>query len=512
MVKPRWEVKIGSPVMATDGEYGRLQQLILDPHQQRVVALLVRKHGLIPAHIVIVPEDQVAEATDREVRLKISQKQVDALPEYLPDSGLEVEGRHYGVDDDSFAVRGAQGFEIGRTPTARRPGMLENQIPQAERERLALQLRAGHEVFCRDGHAGKVSLMLLGPRGRVKGFVMHTGHLPGRNLIVPVAWVQEVDKENVHLSVEKHALESLPDYGPDIDLAEEVDKALWTDEFLRETDYKEIEVRVENGIVILRGHVITLMNRLRIEDATRSVPGVLGVENHLVVDDDLVFAVVQALGNDRRTELERVSVGAQNGVITLNGKVGSAAIRDAAEEVAANIPEVRGVVNYLEAPHVIVDPDEEIVLEPPIGQEVSATDMLFGLVERVIINPHNRRVTAFVSHGNFPDLGHTDEHGLPDESSLQERRILLPIHMVRYEAVGSVELNVSSREALRERDFVPSDFVSPPEGWQPPYPYHQDDVLFERANQIDQKYEKPSRRVKQRRHSTRRGINPAHGE
>jgi hypothetical protein len=138
--------------------------------------------------------------------------------------------------------------------------------------------------------------------------------------------------------------------------------------------------------------------------------------------------------------------------------------------------------------------------------------MLFGKVERVIINPHNRRVTAFVAYGDFLDLGHTDEYGLPDDSSLQERRILLPIHMVRYEAVGSVQLNVSGREALREREFDPSDFVSPPEGWQPPYPYHQNDVLFERANQIDQKYKKPSRRDKQRRHSTRRGINPAHGE
>jgi hypothetical protein len=38
MIGIRWEVKIGSPVFATDGECGHLQQLLLNPHQERVVA------------------------------------------------------------------------------------------------------------------------------------------------------------------------------------------------------------------------------------------------------------------------------------------------------------------------------------------------------------------------------------------------------------------------------------------------------------------------------------------
>ena len=406
MVKQRWELKIGSPVMATDDDYGRLQQLILDPYQERVIGLLVRKHGLVPSHFVIVPIEQVAEVTEREVQLKISRKQMDILPEYLPDSGLDVEGRIYQVDDELFAVRGTQGFEIGRSPTAQRPGMLESQIAQPERERLALQLGAGHKVFCQDGHAGKVSMALLDPSGQVKGFVMHSGHLPGRKLIVPVAWVQEVDKENVHLSVEKSALDGLPEYSSDYALAEELDKVLWDDDILRESDYNQIDVTVQDGIVRLRGHVVTEMNKTRVEDAARSIAGELGIENQLVADEDLVISVSHALGRDERTRLKQVYVGAQNGVITLSGQVDSAALREAAEEVAASVPEVRGVVNYLQAPDVTVDPEEQRVLEPPIGREIFATDMPLGQVERVIINPHNRRVTSFVAHGNFPDLRH----------------------------------------------------------------------------------------------------------
>jgi osmotically-inducible protein OsmY/sporulation protein YlmC with PRC-barrel domain len=473
MEKTRWEVKIGSPVMATDGEYGRLEQLILDPHQGRVFALIVRRlSSPVTFRTVVVPEDDVADATENEVRLKISWEQADALPEYKPESGTVVEGQKYATDDGVFAVRGTQGFEVGRSPGAQQPGMIENQITQDEIN-LALQLRPSHKVFCKDGHAGKVSLILLDPRGHVKGFVMHAGHLPGRNLIVPVRWVQEVDRENVHLSVEKSALESLPDYSSDYELAAEVEKALWADEILRETDYDQIDVKAEGGIVQLRGHVITSMNRTRAENAARSIHGVLGVENHLVVDKDLAIEVAEALGNDERTQLESISVVAQNGVIALNGQVGSAAIRQAAEEVAASVQKVRGVANYLQATAVVVDAEEQQVWQPPIDREVYATDMLIGHVESVIINPHNRRVTAFVFHGYYPEQ-------LPTYENMQtERRVLVPIRTVRYETKSSVLLDISTIKAFQGRDFVPADFVSPPEDWQPPYPYHRRDVLFE---------------------------------
>ena len=479
MAEPRWEMKIGSRVMATDGEYGHLQQVIVDPHQERVVALIVRQHGLPSPHTVVVPEKDVAEATDYEVRLNISLEQVNALPEYEPGAEVDVEGQKYEVDDESFAVRGKRGVQVGRTPTEQRPGMLESQMAKFERERQALQLRSGHTVFCRDGLAGKVSMMLLHPDGRVKGFVMHAGHLPGRNLIVPVAWVQEVDREDVHLSVEKAALKSLPDYSNDFALEAGVYDALWADEILRETDYNDMETVVQDGIVHLRGHVNTPMNRTRAEDAARQVRGVLGVENALIVDEDLVLDVAQALGSDQRTQLERISVGAQHGVIILTGQVESAAIREAAEELAASVPKVRGVANYLHAPNVVIDPQEEQVHEPPINGEVYATDMLVGVVERVIINPHNRRVAAFVVHGYFPELLHPGEDGLSNGTAQVELRAVVPIHSVRYETDNSVELNVSSNEIVQNQDFDPVNFMSPPEDWQPPYPYRWGEVLFE---------------------------------
>ncbi len=128
--------------------------------------------------------------------------------------------------------------------------------------------------------------------------------------------------------------------------------------------------------------------------------------------------------------------------------------------------------------------------EVKIGSPVVATDDEYGRLqqlildphqERLIINPHNRHVTALVVYGYFPDLRHSSEHGLPDESTQQLRHVLVPIRAVGHETDNSVLLAVSGGEAARGREFDPYDFESPPEGWQPPYPYQWDDVLFDRV-------------------------------
>src|SRR5512136_3422554 len=148
MLEQRWEIETGLPVLATDGEYGRLQQLILDPLQERIVALLVRQRGPAASHIVIVPPEEVADATESEVRLKISREQAEALPEYQPDTRLIIEGWKYMVNDDLFAVRGTHGVEVGFAPGALRPGMTESQLTESGQERLALRLRTGQRIVC----------------------------------------------------------------------------------------------------------------------------------------------------------------------------------------------------------------------------------------------------------------------------------------------------------------------------------------------------------------------------
>ena len=481
MVEPRSEVKIGAIVTTTDGDYGHLKQLLLDPRLEQIIGVLVQPHGLLPYHPVVVPHNLIADASEKEVRLKISRGQLEALPKYGSDSQLVVEGDEYEVDDELFAVREKQKLEVVRAPGAREPGMIGKQLSGSESIRFGLRLRAGQLVFCRGAYAGRASLILLDPNGRVKGFVLHAGPFPliGRDLIVPAASIQEVDRGNIHLSVARQDLERLPDYRSDELLGAAVDHALWSDEILKNTDYPQIGLSVEDGVVQLRGHVVTSTNKRNAEDAAYCVPGVLHVENDLVVDDDLLFEVAQALGRNDVTRSERIAIGVRNGFITLNGYVASTVIRDDAEAIAASIPRVRGVVNYLHTPNVIIDYKDEPIWQPHIGQQVYAADMQLGQVERVIIDPRNRRVIAFVVRGIFPDPQNKDGYRLPSDDSQEERSVVIPIDAIRNASDGPVLLEVRGAEAARYRAFDPADFKSPPVAWQPPYPYRCDQVLFD---------------------------------
>jgi hypothetical protein len=250
---------------------------------------------------------------------------------------------------------------------------------------------------------------------------------------------------------------------------------------LRNTDYKQIGISVEDGIVWLRGHVVTFTNKRNAEEAARSIPGVLNVENNLVVDDDLVLEVAQALGKNEVARSERIAVGAHNGFVTLNGHVDSAAVRESAGVIAASVPQVRGVVNYLRAPNVSIDYKDDPIWQPLIGQRVSATDMYLGQVEKVIINPCNRRVTAFVTRGCFPEPRYHGNYRMPDEVSPQERSIVISIDAVRSVTNSYVLLEIKGAEAALNRSFEPADFISPATDWQPPYPYRWEQVLFVRG-------------------------------
>ena len=488
MAKVRWEMKIGSTVTATDGDCGHLEQVFVDPRQERIVALLVRPHALI-ARPAVVPENLIAEATENEVRLTINQAQVAALS---PARGSELilDGEECEADDELPAAPEAAPAEVERASRPTEADPTERPVAGPGRKRRVLRLRAGHQVFCRDGFAGQASLILFDPDGRVQGFVLHSGHLHliGRDLIVPAGWIQALDANTARLSVERDALATLPDYGPDDALEVDVDDALWSDAILRNSDYEAISVSVQDGLVTLRGYVATSMNKIRAESAAQAVAGVLGVENRLAVDKDLEIEVAQAFGKLACTRTERICVGAKHGNVTLTGQVSSAAVRRAAETAAAQVPQVRAIINYLQAPGVVIDPAECLVRQPPIGREVYATDMPLGQVERVIVRPCNRRVTAFVAHGYFPEARNGHRPSLSDGELPTERRVVIPVEAVRYETETAVLLSVSGAEAALDKDFEAADFASPPADWQPPYPYRREAVLFTHHDREEMNY------------------------
>ena len=253
---------------------------------------------------------------------------------------------------------------------------------------------------------------------------------------------------------------------PDTDITDDVRRVLQADTILRATA-DQIEILVSAGVVTLRGYVTRCSHKVRAECDTRQVPGVRQVENYLIADPDLEVAVAQEIAQDTRLRYLGILVHATIGVIRLDGQVDRADLADAAERLAATVPNVRAVVNCIQSPDVANRPPERVFL-PRGDQEVYASDGLLGRVDQVVMNPNNRRVTAIAVDAHFYH-----------ESLVTERRLFIPVAAVRNVNASGIELNLTVEEAERCADFDPAKFVMPDRSWQPPLDYVPNDILLE---------------------------------
>ncbi len=479
-LEPRFEIVIGAPVECSDGPFGHVRQVIVSPRQRRVLAPVVRAG--FPPRDVAVSIEYIADADDRRVKLRLDCAELECLPP-IDSSGSVARAEHslrYGGDEALATIHGGLGDEAARARVAAHLGAAARIAHQDDLAGETLPLRRGQPVWATDGHAGRVEL-LLDPATQVCHFVFRKGWLFGHDVIVPIDWVRQIDERGVWLVVERAALERLPPYRPDSVIAAEVDQALWDDEIIRRLDFETIGATVRDGVVVLIGYAATPMSRALAEHAARRIAGVQGVINQIVTDREVVSAMAQALARDPRTHAQQIFVASDHSVVTLRGEVPSATIRATAEGFAISVGQVRAVVNMIEAPSGVPVAEEQRVVQPRVGQEVYATDTLVGRVERVIISPRHRRVTALVVHGEFLDAGRAGPTTQRDERPKLVRHVVIPIDAVRHVTVGGVFLNVRGIEATHYPDFDPGDVVTPDAGWQPPYPYTYADVLLDRG-------------------------------
>ena len=264
----------------------------------------------------------------------------------------------------------------------------------------------------------------------------------------------------------------------DLDLAQEVDNALWKEPILRALDYNHIQIRVRNGMVGLYGHVISLTNRRQAEKAIRSVGGIRGLTNGLIADDRLLSEVATALGSLEHSYGCKFFTGVSHGIVMLSGTVDDPKTRRLAEQYAASNPNVRGVINSVRVRGGGVDLPDPPFLQPYIGAEFFFLDGISGRVRQVIIDPNNRRVAAITLRARFAgqrqDLGSINNDG----SQLPERTLVIPMQAVRYLTTHSGFLNIRSTQSDQYSEFNSDDFPIPQNDWKPPYPYCPADVLF----------------------------------
>ena len=257
-----------------------------------------------------------------------------------------------------------------------------------------------------------------------------------------------------------------------------IEHAIWNDDILRAIEYYEIDVHVKNGIVYLHGHIVSTTSKGRIENAIRSIPGILGIQNNLVLDDKLTLDVATSLGILEHIYNCKFFTGASHGVISLNGNVSNENVKLLAEKSAASNPNVRGVINNVHVSGTQQELQDQPFLQPAIGEIIYFLDGVSGVVKQVIINPNNRRVKAMIIEGKFTDQ-HDRLNLLKDGNAHPpEQLVVVPMNEVRYLTRASGFLYINSDQRNRYMEFNPIRFFTPQRGWKAPHPYCPEDVLF----------------------------------
>lgn len=261
-------------------------------------------------------------------------------------------------------------------------------------------------------------------------------------------------------------------------IKESIYHAFWKDAVLRAMEYEEVDVRVKNKIVYLNGHIVNTSSQGRIKNAIQTVPDILGIKNNLILDDKLTLEVAISLGKLEHTYNCKFFTGASHGVISLNGVVGNENMKLLAGKVAANNPNVRGVINNIRISGSRMKLQNQEFQQPTIGEVIYFLDGVSGIVKQVIIDPNNRLVLAMIIQGQFTDPWY-EINSLPHgKAQLPEQLAAVPMDAVRYLTKVSGFLYIQSSARTRYLDFDPGLYFAPDKSWRPPYPYCSEDVLF----------------------------------
>jgi len=204
------QIPLNAQVECTDGVFGRSEYVLINPVIGKVSHLVV-KDDTSPNIEYIVPVEFVSKANADTIQLRCSKAELEKMEpfvktkfinEKVPERNFEYVGGMIGM--------GAYYFLPYVTPDMTVQVSVEAlQIPPGE-----LAVNRGTRVEAIDGYIGKVDEFVVTPKtGHITHIVMREGHLWGKkDVIIPLSAMDKVQDDTVYLKLDKHQIESLPDF------------------------------------------------------------------------------------------------------------------------------------------------------------------------------------------------------------------------------------------------------------------------------------------------------------
>ena len=210
-------LEIGNRVRCTDGVYGELADIVIDPLEKRVTHLVVQpEQGEGEARLVPIQLAKGRDDEQREIELECTLDEAQGFESVheaaylrLGESPAEDPDWDVGVEDVLALPYYYAGLDVGAYPGEldSHVTMYYDRVPKGE-----VEVRRASAVISADGHSlGEVDGFVVDADEHITHFVLERGHLWGRKEVtIPIGAVARVESDAVHVALSKDEVGALP--------------------------------------------------------------------------------------------------------------------------------------------------------------------------------------------------------------------------------------------------------------------------------------------------------------
>lgn len=206
-------LELGAPVDCSDGTFGEVADVVIDPTTKRLTHLVVKAQQepwverLVPVELV-APGDRAR----RAVMLRLTAGEVRSLPPVREVAYLQLDD--FPLDDPNwdvgiqevYALPYYSTYDLEQAPLDY--AVMYDRIPKGE-----VEVRRASWVYSAEGHhLGHVDGFLVDRDAHITHLILAHGHLWGRrDVTIPIGAVAKADNDDVTLSLTKDQVGSLPE-------------------------------------------------------------------------------------------------------------------------------------------------------------------------------------------------------------------------------------------------------------------------------------------------------------
>ncbi len=194
---------------AQDQEIGQISRVVMNTDTKAVTHIVVRKKGLFDNEEKLVPIEQIAEAGPDQIRLSEAVDGVESLDPFEEKRKIpDVSPRETGSTTQMSTAAGMSMV----TPAVSDPGegrfitVIDQNIPEG-----TVAVKEGAQVITSEGKkVGKMGGVVADlPDDQATHLLVSKGRSADEQKLVPINWVDWLEEKEVHLNVEKTAVEEL---------------------------------------------------------------------------------------------------------------------------------------------------------------------------------------------------------------------------------------------------------------------------------------------------------------